>query len=582
MDLSISGLASGFDWKALVDQLVDVERAPQKRLKTDQEKLEQQKYAIGVLKSKLSALTSSVEKLKETSLFESRTVSTSDSSIATAKIAQGLSTGSYNLKVMQLATSASFQGLSNTGKAIGSTAVSLSSAGFASDITMGTFTINGHEITISNTSQSLQELFDNIKAATVDTGTGGYVEASYDSDADKITLTSKNADGSANNEPIALESETDTSNFLQAAKLFYNHSGSITSADSLGAVRINAGLDQANLATSIIGGSSGEFKINGVSINYDTSTDNISSIMTRINNSAAGVTASYDSVNDRFTLVNKATGDKGIALEDVNGNFLQATQLIGGSLQRGNNLLYTINDGGQLTSQSNTITSSSSGLEGLTVSVTKAGTVVDPEEVTITINADTEAVKTAIQNFISEYNGAQSLVDSLTANSTDAKGKVSAGLFATDWDVNQIASILRSKAYSEVQGVNTSLNSLSKIGIMTSGYNNSLTLEDSDLLDEYLQTKLNDLKDFFSNETNGLAVRLDTYLEQLTDDDDGSLAERQSTLAKQSTAIDTQIEDLERMVQANRQMLVNSFVSMESARSNINQQLQFLQKNLGV
>ena len=582
MDLSISGLASGFDWKSLVDQLVEVERAPQKRLLNDQNKIEIQKNGIQALQGKLKSLKTTVDSLAESTLFESRTVSTSDSSIATAKVTQGLSTGSYNFKISQLATSASFQGLSNTGKSIGSTAVSLGSAGFAQDITTGTFTINGHEVTISSTSQTLQEVFDAIKTATTDAGTGGYVEASYDADTDKITLTSKNADGSDSDEPIVLESETDTSNFLQAAKLFYSHSGTVTSADSLGAVRVGKLLSQANLATEIIGGSTGEFKINGVSINYDTGVDNISSIMTRINNSAAGVTASYDSVNDRFTLVNKSTGDRGIALEDVNGNFLHATQLVGGSLQRGNNLLYTINDGGQLFSQSNTISSSSSGIEGLTVSVTDAGADGNPAEVTITVSSDTEAVKTAIEKFITDYNSTQSLLDTLTANTTDEKGKVSAGMFASDWDVNQIASTLRNKAYGEIEGLDTTLTSLAKIGITTSGYDNSLTLDDSDLLDEYLENNLNDLKQLFTDETNGLATRLNTYLEQLTDEDDGTLSERQSTLAKQSSAIDTQIEDLERIVQANRQMLVNNFVSMESARSNINQQLQFLQKNLGV
>ena len=274
----------------------------------------------------------------------------------------------------------------------------------------------------------------------------------------------------------------------------------------------------------------------------------------------------------------EVTGD----LEVVNGNFLHATQLVGGSLQRGNNLLYTINDGGQLFSQSNTISSSSSGIEGLTVSVTDAGADGNPAEVTITVSSDTEAVKTAIEKFITDYNSTQSLLDTLTANTTDEKGKVSAGMFASDWDVNQIASTLRNKAYGEIEGLDTTLTSLAKIGITTSGYDNSLTLDDSDLLDEYLENNLNDLKQLFTDETNGLATRLNTYLEQLTDEDDGTLSERQSTLAKQSSAIDTQIEDLERIVQANRQMLVNNFVSMESARSNINQQLQFLQKNLGV
>ena len=53
--------------------------------------------------------------------------------------------------------------------------------------------------------------------------------------------------------------------------------------------------------------------------------------------------ARYDSLNDQFTLTNNTTGDLGMALEDVTGNFLAATGLSGGALNRGQNLTYTVN-----------------------------------------------------------------------------------------------------------------------------------------------------------------------------------------------------------------------------------------------
>ena len=34
MDLGVSGLASGFDWKTLVDQMIDVQRAPERTTET--------------------------------------------------------------------------------------------------------------------------------------------------------------------------------------------------------------------------------------------------------------------------------------------------------------------------------------------------------------------------------------------------------------------------------------------------------------------------------------------------------------------------------------------------------------------
>ena len=47
-------------------------------------------------------------------------------------------------------------------------------------------------------------------------------------------------------------------------------------------------------------------------------------------------------------LTNNTTGDVGISAQDVTGNFLAATGLAGGTLQSGQNLLYTLADGTQL------------------------------------------------------------------------------------------------------------------------------------------------------------------------------------------------------------------------------------------
>ena len=210
----------------------------------------------------------------------------------------------------------------------------LANAGFANPVTAGTFTVNGKAITIS-TSDTLQSVFDQISTAT-----GGAVTGSYNASTDEISL--------ASSSPIVLGSATDTSNFLQAAELYNNGTGTITSTSALGGINLNSTLSSANLATAISDGGSGngEFLINGVQINYNASTDTINDVLQRINDSSAGVTATYDGVNNSFKLTNKTTGDVGISMQDVTGNFLAATGLSSGTLQRGTNLEYSINGGG--------------------------------------------------------------------------------------------------------------------------------------------------------------------------------------------------------------------------------------------
>jgi flagellar hook-associated protein 2 len=566
MDLGVAGLASGFDWKALVDQLSEVERQPQTRLLSDQNKLEQRNNAYGSVKTQLEVLMNRVKALTDGTLFGSRAATVSDTAAASATVSAGTPLGSYAFNVTQLATSAAQRGAANAGAALSATddvsGLLLSEAGFSTAVSGGTFTVNGKQITIT-TGDSLQGVFDAISTATA-----GDVVASYSSGDDRITLTSGSGE-------IILGSATDTSNFLQAARLRNNGTGTIESTSSLGTVRTGVTLANANLATAITGGGAGEFKINGVSISFDTASDSISNVLDRINESAAGVSASYDSVNDRFVLTNKTTGDVGIALEDVTGNFLAATRLSAGSIERGKNLLYTVNGGGQLTSQSNIITEASSGITGLSVTALDEGATFD-----VVVASDTAKIKTAITDFITDYNKAQSVIDTQTASTTDSKGKVTAGLLANERDPFDIASGLRSRAFGQLTGLTGVFDSLADLGISTSGDNNSLTLSDETALDDALANNLTSVSELFTNSTNGLAVQLGTFLEN-TVGDEGSLVEKQSTLTSQSGAIDVDIENLERVVQQNRQRMIDSFIAMETIQQRANQQLQFLQKQLG-
>jgi flagellar hook-associated protein 2 len=259
-----------------------------------------------------------------------------------------------------------------------------------------------------------------------------------------------------------------------------------------------------------------------------------------------------------------------MALEDVTGNFLTATGLSAGTLNHGQNCLYTINDGDELSSQSNTITDASSDLTGLSVAA------LDEGSVTISVASDTDKIKKAITDFIDEYNKVQSLIDTQTASSTDSKGKVTAGLLANESDADSIPGRLRGMVTATMASLNGTVKRLESLGISSNGNDNTLAV-DTEELDGALAGNLNEVKDLFTNTSEGLAVALSNYLEK-TVGDDGSLITRQQTLGKQISGMDTQIADLERLVQAKKEQWTASFVAMEEAQANINQQLQYLTK----
>ena len=209
--LALSGLASGIDWTSIVNDLVAAERAPETQMRAQQAADQQEVAAYKSIGASTTTLNDDVTALADPTLFDSRTASVSDSSVASATAATGTPLGSYSFDITQLASDAVQQGTIATGKALSATnnvsSVVLGSAGFADPVTAGTFTVNGHAITIATT-DTLQSVFDQINSAT-----GGTVTASYNASKDEISL------ASSGSSPVVLGSATDTSNFLQAAKL---------------------------------------------------------------------------------------------------------------------------------------------------------------------------------------------------------------------------------------------------------------------------------------------------------------------------------------------------------------------------
>ncbi|HLP77882.1 MAG TPA: flagellar cap protein FliD N-terminal domain-containing protein, partial [Candidatus Paceibacterota bacterium] len=182
----MSGLATGFDWKSVVDQLVQAERTPEGRLYNEQTVIDNKNTAYTNIKTQLGTLQTALASLKDGTIFDNRTGSSSDTTVATATSASGAAVGSYLFNITQLATASKISGTGNIGNPLSATSdvssLTLSSAGFPVTVTAGTFTVNGKQITVA-TSDTLQSVFDKIATAT-----GNAVTAEYLPGTDKIRL----------------------------------------------------------------------------------------------------------------------------------------------------------------------------------------------------------------------------------------------------------------------------------------------------------------------------------------------------------------------------------------------------------
>lgn len=573
MGLQLSGLASGFDWKSVVDQLIELERVPQDKLKTEKTTNTSKLSAFSTVRSKLTALQDAVKQLSSDSLFSQRSVSIANSdSTWSASASNGATNGSYTLNVSKVATRSSRSGANDISAPLHDSAdvseLLVSDLRLAVSIKAGAFTVNGARVEVEET-DTLGDVFQKISDAT-----GGDVAATYDEASDKVTLASTEDPAAA----ISLGGGGDTSNFLYALKLYNTGGTSISSATKLGTVALRESLADAGLGagvSAVDGEGDGFFVINGVQIDFNVNTDTMQSVMARVNESTAGVAMSYDAVNDRFALANSSTGNLDLTVSESAGGLLAALGLTSGAtVDLGDNAEFTVNGGGLIVSASNALDASVHGITGVTVNVTGTG------EETISVASDTGSIETGIRNFVTKYNDFQSYVDTQTKVTVGSDGKVSSGLFADNREITDMARQLRNRVFAEVPGLTGTVRRLEAVGIDFEGSSSQLSVRDASKLTEALATNLEEVKSLFTTASTGITGRIDSYVTSLTIN--GGLVDTQeTTIQRQNSNLDTQIADIERRLEAERSRLEESFIRMEEAQSQMSSQLASLQSILG-
>jgi len=567
--LALSGLASGINWTNIINDMVQAESAPITTMQAQQTTINNKNSAYETIGTDLAALQSDITTLSTPGFFQSATTSSSDSTVATASAQAGTPLGNYTFSVLQMATAAAQEGSTVSAQPISSTSnvsgVDLNSGAFATPITAGTFSVDGHTITVAAT-DSLQSVFTQINTAT-----GGAVTASYDPTTDEITLSSTSA--------ITLGSGADTSNFLESTQLFANGLGTVTSLGALAGINLDATAGEANLATAISDGGSGAgaFEINGVTINFDASTDSVNDILQSINSSAAGVTATYDGANNRFVLTNNNAGNVGMTMNDITGNFLASTGLSSGTLQAGANLQYSINGSKMMTSESNTVDASSIGLTGLSITALNTGST------DINVSADTTTIGSAITKFVNDYNSVQNYISSQTTVSTSTSSTTGAtdstttatgtpGLLMGDMDVEGIATDLRQLV--DASPLSGAVENLNDIGIASNGTDNTLSTS-SLVLNDALTNNLSQIAKLFTDPTSGLATTVASYLSDALGSN-GVIKTQEQSFSSQSAAITTSITTLQQKITNDETEMQNQFVEMEDAISSINISKEYL------
>ncbi len=553
---SAGGLISGLDTNNIIYQLMQLERQPIIRYERKIDTLENQKEAIRDLRTQLLTLRNRLQDFRFGTIFDQYEAASSEETALTVEVSgPNPVVGSYEVEALQLASATVATSSGVLGHAIDPGA-NLNASGIAAEITGGTFSINGVTFTIDPETQSLNTILTEI------TNSEAGVTATYDEPTDKVTFANKTPGDTS---IIIFGGGDDTSDFLGALNVTQatqtNGPGGetqVTSTRNLGAVDVSKPLNEVNFAGGSITGSN--FKINGVTIEFDAATESILDVLAAINGSDAQVTASYDTATDTIRVVSNTLGSRTISFEPGDSNFLDLTNLTTAVQAAGKDAQFTLNGGAVQTRNTNEIADA---IGGITLNLLSKGTS------TVTVSGDDDAIVESVQEFITAFNDSVDKIRELVG---------SEGALSGDSSLRVIENTLRSGIFNRVDGLGE-YKSLPEIGITTGeDFDSTATAHlelDEDAFREALRDGRINVKNLFSNnDRTGIADQLFEYVDEAT-----RMTGFLNARAKANGSIDTQIRNLndqidrlEERVVRKEELLRRQFLRLEQLTAGFQQQ----------
>ncbi|MCO7534803.1 flagellar filament capping protein FliD [Pseudomonas asiatica] len=211
-------------------------------------------------------------------------------------------------------------------------------------------------------------------------------------------------------------------------------------------------------------------------------------------------------------------------------------------------------DGLKITSATNTISDSISGLSLELISESAAATKV-------TVAANNDGLKTSIQSFVDAYNTLQKAITSLTSTSRDDDDNLVLGPLTNDPTTRSLLGDIR-KVLSEV-GAGDQLTTLSQLGINTQK-DGTLEFNSTKFAAAMNDKKLGaEVQELFTG-TNGIFERMNKAIDPYNATD-GSLASRNSALSNVAKNLSEQQAALDRRTDSLTESLTKKYVALDTA-----------------
>lgn len=486
----ITGMASGLDTDAIVEDLMKASQTELDGLEQEKQKLEWKQEAYKDITQKLydfqqKYYTSSSSWLDGVSNVTAKY----DSDYISVTTSATSATGDICIKDIVSVASAA--------KLVSSTSVSADPKIEINSSNLSNLTGKSIVIDFNGTQKQLTfSQTEYVDSAAVQSDLQSLINSAFGSGRMTVSLNGDTLSLNAQNSTVTLKTPTDGTD--PSSVLTY---GSYTSNK----VDLDVSLNSAGLAADP--GTDIAFSINGTSFSF-TSSDSLNGIMEKINSSTAGVKMTYSKLTDKFTLTSTVTGSTSdVNVSDTTGTLMNS--LFGtGVKTNGTDAIVKLSTSGSfddvitVTRSTNTID-----VDGTIITVKNEAANEAEENVNISLCYDNDAIIEKIKTFVTDYNSLLSSITSKTSEEYDKdykpltddekdamsddevsrwEKKAKTGLLANDSYLTKIATELRSCFYTQVSSLGDSssyVGLLSQIGISTSVYSDKgkLTIDETAL-----------------------------------------------------------------------------------------------------
>jgi flagellar hook-associated protein 2 len=555
--MQLDGLATGMDTTSMIDQLVQLERRPIYNYEQEISEMEQTKGAWRDINSRLDNLENKTTDLKLSSTFNSRSANSSNEDVVTVTAQNSASEANYSVTVNNAATAQRI-----SGSRLDDSALAIKDlTGFESIAAENNIQINGIDITINDT-DSLTDISNKIN----DAATG--VSASI---VDNHLVLESTETGEKNE--IALVDDND----------LFKSLGVLQTGDNDGSLNSNL-FEVKDTDTAL--GLSGSFQINveggtgsgEITVDETTTLNEIKDQIDALGDLSASIT---DEGNGYFSLsMSSSSADSDIKLSntDIDNNILSdlafGNRSYQSELQAAVDASIDINGIKGITSSSNTF---SEAVEGVTFKINPDA--ADDSFSSVSVTKDTGKAMDAVQAFVDQYNSVMDFIDGKTEyDAEEEKGAILQG----DSTAMRLQTRLRNLVTSKVKD-GGDFQTLSSIGLEID--RDGVMSFDKAKFEDALNQSSEEVMSIFradseSDGFDGMAVRMDGYLDQLMQTNTGLIPRRLDFYDDRISSLNEDIDDVERKVEMTRERYVEQFAAMEEAISEMNQQMSWMQSQL--